>query len=510
MRKRFRYFTTALLTILTIILAGTLLSGNLSVEAQRGIIFTGVTIDGIDLSGMTVEEAEAAVEVYLAEMCATPITLVAAQGNQVTVPISDFSPEWSNREIIRDIIGMAANGNVVERYMMSKDIEVNGAAYAIELTYDEDKIRQILTEQCAVFDVPVENAVLTRVDGVFSVSGGAAGEMLDVEASLNDIKTNLLTYYKEGTTEIYLVVNEEQPQGTEEDLLAVTDVLGTYTTNYNTSGANRSANVANGCRLVDGTTLYPGEEFSMYDAVKPFSTDNGYYMAGSYLNGQVVDSLGGGICQVSSTLYNAVLLAELDVTERHPHSMIVTYVPRSADAAIAESSGKDFRFVNNTEYPIYIEGYTSGKNITFTIYGVETRSADRKVEYVSETLAENVPTTENIIADSGQGVGYISVQSAHIGYRARLWKVVYENGVEVSREEVNNSSYSMSPRTAVVGTNTDNPDFSARIQAAIASGSIDNCKAVAGQILAEINAAAAAAAAAQQALPTPEEAVPVQ
>lgn len=512
MQKRFRYFTIALLTILTITLAGASLCGGFSVEAGRGTIFTGVTIDGIDLSGMTIEEAEAAVEAYLEEMYAATVTFVAAQGNKVDVQIADFSPEWSNREVIAEIIGLAANGNVVQRYMMSKDIEVNGAVYTIELAYDEDKIRSILTEQCAVYDIPVENAVLTRENGVFSVIGGAVGEMLDVEASLNDIKANLLTYYKEGLTEIYLVVNEEQPQGTEEDLLAVKDVLGTYTTNYNTSGPNRSANVANGCRLVDGTTIYPGEEFSMYDAVKPFSTDNGYYMAGSYLNGQVVDSLGGGICQVSSTLYNAVLLAELDVTERHPHSMIVTYVPRSSDAAIAESSGKDFRFINNTGYPIYIEGATEGKNITFTIYGVETRSSDRTVEYVSETLAENVPTTEKIIADAGQGVGYISIQSAHIGYRARLWKVVYENGVEVSREEVNNSSYSMSPRTAVVGTNTDNPDYNARIQAAIASGSIDNCKAVANQILAEINAAAAAAAAAQQAPlpPAPEGTAPVQ
>lgn len=514
MQKRFRYFTTALLTILTIILTGMFLGGNFSVEAGRGTIFTGVTIDGIDLSGMTVEEAEAAVEAYLAEMYATSVTLVAAQGNTVTVQISDFAPEWSNREVISEIIGLAANGNVVERYMMSKDIEVNGAIYSIELTYDEEKIRSILTDQCAVFDVPVENAVLTRENGEFSVTGGTAGEVLDVEASLNDIKTNLITYYNEGKTEIALVVNEEQPLGTEEELLAVKDVLGTYTTNYNSSGPNRSANVANGCRLVNGTTLYPGEEFSMYETVKPFSADNGYYMAGSYLNGQVVDSIGGGICQVSSTLYNAVLLAELEVTERHSHSMIVSYVPRSADAAIAESSGKDFRFINNTDHPIYIEGFTEGKNITFTIYGVETRSTDRTVEYVSETLAENVPTTENIIADAGQGVGYISIQSAHIGYRARLWKVVYENGVEVSREEVNNSSYSMTPRTAVVGTNTDNPDFNARIQAAIASGSIDNCKAVANQILAEINAAAAAAAAAtaQQVppLPAPEGAVPVQ
>ena len=296
--------------------------------------------------------------------------------------------------------------------------------------------------------------------------------------------------------EIPLIIAEEQPQGTEEELLAVKDVLGTYTTSYSTSGSNRSANVANGCRLVNGITLYPGEEFSMYDTVKPFSVDNGYYMAGSYMNGQVVDSLGGGICQVSSTLYNAVLLAELEVTERHPHSMIVSYVPRSSDAAIAESSGKDFRFINSTDHPIYIEGITENKNITFTIYGVETRDPDRTVEYVSETTAENVPTYENIIADAGHGVGYISVQSAHIGYRARLWKVVYENGVEVSREEVNNSSYSMSPRTAVVGIATDNPDYYARITAAVNTGSIDTCAAVANQILAEINAAAAAAAAA--------------
>ena len=84
-------------------------------------------------------------------------------------------------------------------------------------------------------------------------------------------------------------------------------------------------------------------------------------MAGSYLNGKVVDSIGGGICQVSTTLYNAVLRAELEVTERHNHSMIVTYVDPSADAAIAESSGKDFVFVNNTDYPIYIDGHTADK-----------------------------------------------------------------------------------------------------------------------------------------------------
>ena len=118
--------------------------------------------------------------------------------------------------------------------------------------------------------------------------------------------------------------------------------------------------------MASDATVYPGEEYSVLEHITPFTEANGYKLAGSYLNGQVVDSLGGGICQVSTTLYNAVLRAELNVTERHNHSMVVTYVDKSADAAIAESAGKDFRFVNNTEHPIYIEGYTHDKKITFS------------------------------------------------------------------------------------------------------------------------------------------------
>ena len=260
------------------------------------------------------------------------------------------------------------------------------------------------------------------------------------------------------------------------------DVLGTYTTSYSSSGSDRSANVANGCELINGTTVYPGESFSTYEAVAPFTEENGYYMAGSYLNGQVVDSIGGGICQVSTTLYNAVLLAELQVDERHNHSMIVNYVDPSMDAAIAESSGKDFVFTNNTEYPIYIEGYTSNKKITFTIYGVETRDSNRKVTYESEVLETISPGAEVINQDSSQPVGHVDVQSAHTGYKARLWKVVTVDGEEVSREQVNSSSYKMTPRTATVGTSTSDANVYNELQAAIATGSIDHVKSVASAL----------------------------
>ncbi len=159
--------------------------------------------------------------------------------------------------------------------------------------------------------------------------------------------------------------------------------------------------------------------------------------------------------------------------------MIVTYVNPSADAAIAESAGKDFKFINNTEAPIYIEGIsTDDKNITFTIYGMETRDSGRQVIYESEVISQTYPDTEVIYPNASLPVGSISVQSAHIGYKANLWKVVKENGQEVSREQVNSSSYKMTPRTATVGVATEDPNIYNQMMEAIGTNSIDYVKSV--------------------------------
>lgn len=131
---------------------------------------------------------------------------------------------------------------------------------------------------------------------------------------------------------------------------------------------------------------------------------------------------------------------------------------------------------------------------------MEQRDPGRVVRYESETLSTTHPDHEIITPVTNQGVGYISVESAHVGYTAQLWKVVEENGVEVSREVINKSSYKVSPRSATVGVNTDNPNYAARINAAVASGSIDTCKAEAAAIKAEM-----AAAAEQQAAMTDEQ-----
>ena len=387
---------------------------------------------------------------------------------------------WTNPEIIDEAAKMGTEGNIIQRYKALRDLEHENKVFPLELAIDKEKTVTFIGEQSARYNVEALNAGLKREDGQFVIEGGQTGVRIDAEVSADLLEDYILTKWDRASDiAMGLEIVIEQPQGNTEELLRVKDVLGSYTTSYKSSGKARSANVNNGCVLIDGTTLYPGEEFSTYKAVSPFTEANGYYPAGSYLNGMVVDSLGGGICQVSTTLYNAVLLAELEVTERHNHSMIVSYVDPSADAAIAESSGKDFRFVNNTDAPIYIEGILKDKTITFNIYGVESRSADRVVTYESETISVTHPDSERIIATTSQPVGFVDIQSAHIGYKAKLWKVVKENGVEVSRTEVNKSNYAMSPRTATVGIATADPNVLNAMQAAIATGSIDYVSAVA-------------------------------
>ncbi len=479
----------ALAILLSVICAGMYQPHCAVAAADDEAILEGVYMGEMSLAGMTAEEAKASVSAFVEELKHKNITFGAVGDHYVSVIAGDLGLAWVNESDIDAAAALGKKGNIVKRYKAMQDLKHGNKVYDLKLSLDRDLIKSVLEEQCAEYDIPSVNNTITRVDGQFVIEEGQAGERVNVEESLNQIYEYITNGWDYQDASIDLAIDVSEPKGSVEDLQKMTDVLGTFTTSYSTSSASRCKNIENGARLINGTLLYPGDEFSTYDTIKPFTEANGYYPAGSYMNGKVVDSLGGGICQVSTTLYNAVLLSELEVTERHNHSMIIAYVKPSMDAAIAESSGKDFRFVNSWENPIYIEGVTQGKQITFTIYGVEQRDPSHVVRYESETLSTTHPDHEIITPASGQGVGYISVESAHVGYTAQLWKIVEENGVEVSREVINKSSYKVSPRSAVVGVNTDNPNYAARINAAVASGSIDTCKAEAAAIKAEMAAA---------------------
>lgn len=453
--------------------------------AKEDTIKEGVYAGEISLSGMTMEEARTAVTEYVESLNDVEITLIAADGNEVVVTAQELGIVWANEAIVEEAVTLGSQGNIVERYKALKDLEHENKVYPIEIDFDITLIDTILAEKCSKFDREAVDMGLVLKDGVFTTKEGQKGYLLDVEASIDIVYDYLVEEWDHQACSIKLQITTTQPRGTKEELLQVNDVLGSFTSSYSTSGANRIRNIENGARLINGVTIYPGDEFSACDMVTPFTEANGYYMAASYISGKVVDSLGGGICQVSSTLYNAVLLAELEVTERHNHSMIVAYMDPSADAAIAESSGKDLRFINNTDYPIYIESYTtSDKKVVVNIYGVETREEGRTVQYVSEVTETIPPTPDVITVDANQPLGVVSISDAHTGYKARLWKVVLVNGVEISREMVNTSSYKMTPRSATVGVATTDPNAYNEIMAAIATGDITHVRNIAALLTA--------------------------
>ena len=305
-------------------------------------IAKGVFIGPVDVSGMSVNEAESAVTSYVDSVSTEPLTLYVGEGKERQVTGQDIGLYWSNTSVVEDAYSLGHQGNIIQRYKALKDLQHQNRIFDIEYGYEKDSIEGIVYECADAFDQEKINFTLTKTENGFQVSDGQTGYLVDRAESVSIIEDFIQNKLGGDNNVVQLSVKADQPQGSEEELSLVRDVLGTFTTSYKTSGASRSANVANGCRLINGSTIYPGEEFSVLDTITPFTESNGYFPAGSYLNGLVVESIGGGICQVSTTLYNAVLLSELEVTERHNHSMIVTYVSPSADAAIAESGGKNF------------------------------------------------------------------------------------------------------------------------------------------------------------------------
>ena len=436
--------------------------------AGKETIEKGVYIGEVDVSDKTIIEAKQAVLDYVETQGEKEITLNAMNNNKITVPLSDLSITWINEDVVEEAAALGKQGNIIKRYKTLKDLEHENKVYDISYDFDRTKLREIIETDCAAFNVSAQDATLKREDGKFVIEPGTTGVVIDVDASVNTVYEYLTTDWMGENTETDLVVAVEEPRGTEEELSKIKDVLGTFTTDYSSSGANRSGNVTNGAKHVNGTLLYPGDSFSMYETVSPFTEANGYYLAGSYLNGMVVDSLGGGICQVSTTLYNAVLRAELEVTERSNHSMIVSYVDPSADAAIA-GTYKDFKFKNNTNAPVYIEGYTTDdKQVVFNIYGEETRPAGRTIKFTNKVL-ESTPAVTQLVADPAQGIGYRIVESGHNGCKAELYKEVYVDGVLQSSEKVNKSNYQVSNRMVYYGINGD-PFVSAQLQNCIAAG----------------------------------------
>ena len=381
--------------------------------------------------------------------------------------------EWTNREVVHEAMEVAKGGNLIKQYKDKKDLQVEPKNFEVAYAPNEQAVKTYVEKLAEEYNRDAEEGDITFANGYPEVTGGETGIAVNVDQSVSSIMKAL-----EGDgTELTVVAEVQKPSVTKEELSQVKDVLGTATTYYGSS-YERNTNVEVEHPRSTALSLCR-ETFSVTAAVTPFNADNGYYPAPSYESGQVVDTYGGGICQVSTTLYNAVLKAELQVDERHNHTMLVSYVDPSKDAAIAEGL-MDFIFTNNTDAPIYIYGVGYQGTLNFTIYGHETRDPNRSISFRSETLSQtDASTNVKLVAKSDQNIGYLNqTQSAHQGLEAVLWKDIVNADGTTDTVQVNSSSYQASPAIYEVGIVSPNTQASAAIQTAIANNDLATVQAI--------------------------------
>ncbi|MBQ1223430.1 MAG: VanW family protein [Oscillospiraceae bacterium] len=228
------------------------------------------------------------------------------------------------------------------------------------------------------------------------------------------------------------------------------DTLATYTTDLSSSGEGRTTNVKLAAAEINGAVLLPGgngkegEEFSFNNIVGERSEALGYQNAIVFANGEMVDGVGGGICQVSSTIYVAALLADLEITERHSHVFSVSYVPLGQDATV-QWGFLDFKFRNNSGYPIKIMAEVIGSELKVTILGTIT-DPEKSLVLESVKTGEIDFETEYRQNNSLPTGTYLLKQRGQLGYTCEVYKNVYRSGVLVDRVLVNNTKYDAASR----------------------------------------------------------------
>lgn len=231
------------------------------------------------------------------------------------------------------------------------------------------------------------------------------------------------------------------------------DEIGSASTTFSTgtqNGRNRKHNMELATQKINNLVLLPGQEFSFNEVVGPRDAEHGYLLAHVYSGGKVVDGIGGGICQVSTTIYNAVLKADLEVTERRNHSFTVAYVPLGQDAT-AFYGGTDLKFVNSTRWPIKIFAKVEGNKISITIQG--TNETPEKSVIISNKILKETPYQVVRIEDPSLPEGTTEIkQDGSNGYVVDTFKIIKFGGKVVSQNKLHTSRYVPCTEEVLVGT----------------------------------------------------------
>ena len=471
-----------------------------------------ITILGIDVAGLTKDEAKEKVNNMLKDRLSTDVILKHNEETYTFVP-SEIQFQYDINTVVDEAYAVGRNGNIFENNFTILKQKNNKLDFIPRVSLNQEMFDAIQPKLNEGFEDRVRQPEYNRDGNKLTIVQGKNGYKVNMELLKKEIVNKMLlasyntnpieipvvegkcdpididslhnTIYKEAvdatfTKDPYKITASENgldfdisideakalitgdkeeytiplkvlyPSVSIDDisLEAFPNKLATYTTNYASSSYGRANNVALAAEKIDGTVLMPGDVFSYNDTVGRRTKQAGFQEAPAYANGEVVSEVGGGICQVSSTLYNTVLRANLEIVDRTNHMFQVGYVPIGTDATVSWGA-PDFKFKNNREYAIKIVSSTSGRNLTIDIYGL-SQDDDCDVEIVSYrtgTVGYRTTYTTDSSLDSGETK---VIQSGSNGATSVTYRILKKDGEEVKREEVSRDTYS--PHNKIVAT----------------------------------------------------------
>ena len=272
----------------------------------------------------------------------------------------------------------------------------------------------------------------------FTFTDDLPGAKIDPE----DLYSRLTTLLDSGVTNttVRVVPQRIEAEMTKAELMNRFGLISAYTTNT-TDNRNRNTNIQLSAAAINGITVKPGEIFSFNATTGERTAEKGYKEAAAISGGQSKDEIGGGVCQTSSTLFNAVARADLEIIERNPHAWPSNYVEKGFDATV-NWPGLDFKFKNNTGWPIFIIAGYANRKVTVSIYGMSL-GADTSIDLESVTTRVlPQPEGTNYVINTSLAIGESKrTVTGRKGYIVETWKVWTQAGREIKRELLFTTTY---------------------------------------------------------------------
>lgn len=477
-------------------------------------IVSGVSIKGINVSGMSKEEAKQNIEKITTEKLLKTIKLVDGD-YKVDLNPKDIEASFDVDKAVEEAYNVGRNGNIITNNYEILMAKLFKKDISLDFSLNEEKLLEIINDTSLKLPGTVVQSSYYIEEDELIITKGAAGERIKADELKSEIYNNIEdlnvgdteleiptevvepdpidlekirneiykepkdAYVTKNPTEVHTHVNgvdfaismDEAKKIIEEDKdeytipLKITipdktiadlgeeafpDMLSTFTTRYDASNYNRSTNIELATKSINGTVIMPGEVFSYNQTIGRTTLEKGYKEGTAYVGGKVVPDVGGGICQVSSTLYNTALLANLEITERSNHLFETSYVAPSRDATVYWGS-IDFKFKNTRSYPIKIVGTAKNGVVKIDLYGIKEEE-EYEVVIESEVISY-IPNETEYKKDSTLASGKQVVEQVGFnGCKSKGYRILKKNGVVISKTLLSTDTYSPQNKVVRVGT----------------------------------------------------------